>query len=315
MNNFKQVFVPLLITGVLFNSNALFAGQEISRSIPSENITNVMIDNRSGSVNVVGWDKDKISISGELSEEVEEFTFKQKGAQAYIEVEYPSTSSWGSGGSDLTIFMPKGISVNFTGVSSSLDINGLHGGVEGGTVSGDIVAIDSTSNIELSSISGNIKSTNLSGKISLSVVSGDIEDKNSQGRLQLQAVSGSVDSHSKASEVSLNIVSGDSDLILDDVIELRASTVSGDIDAKINLKAKGLVKASSVSGDVSFDFQNNANASFDLSSNVGGDIVNKLSNAKAIKPKYGPGAKLNFQVGDGSSTVRINTVNGNIRVK
>lgn len=310
----KRVSLLLLVTA-LFNSNVLIAGEKISKSLSSDNITNVMIENRSGSVNVVGWNKDTISLSGELSDDAEELIFKQKGAQAYIKVEYPNSSSWGSDGSELTIYMPKGISVNFTGVSSSLEMSNLHGGVEGGTVSGDIVASNLSSNIELGSISGNIKSKNLSGKISLSVVSGDINDVNSHGRLQLQTVSGAVSSSSKANEVSLNTVSGDSELVLDEVVELRLSTVSGDVDAQVNLKEKGLLKASSVSGDVSLAFQKNINASFNLKSNVGGDLINKLSTEKAVHAKYGPGAKLNFQMAEGSSTVRVNTVNGNIVVK
>jgi hypothetical protein len=315
MKTITQRILPLLMAGAFFNSNIVVAGEEVSKSLPSENITNVMIENRIGSVNIVGWDKDKISLSGELGDDAEELIFKQKGAQAYIKVEYPNTSSWGSGGSELTIFMPKDISVNFTGVSSSLDINNLHGGIEGGTVSGDIVALDSSNNIELSSISGNIQSKNLSGKVSLSVVSGDIDDNNSAGRLQLQAVSGGISSHSKASEVSLNNVSGDNDLVLNEVIELRLSTVSGDVDAEVNLKVKGLLKASSVSGDVRLAFQKGINASFNLKSNVGGDLINKLTDVKAIHAKYGPGAKLSFQTAEGSSTVRVNTVNGNVLVK
>ena len=133
--------------------------------------------------------------------------------------------------------------------------------------------------------------------------------------MQIQAVSGGINSYSKANEVSLNNVSGDSNLVLDEVIELRVSTVSGDIDAQVNLKDKGLLKASSVSGDVSLVFQKNINASFNLKSNVGGDLINKLSDVKAVHAKYGPGAKLSFQMAQGASTVRVTTVNGNVVVK
>ncbi|GAA0811552.1 DUF4097 domain-containing protein [Colwellia sp. D2M02] len=315
MTKVKVFLLPLLIMSTLIHTSNVMAGEEVSRSISSENITNVMIDNRSGSVNVVGWDKDKISLSGELGDEVESLTFKQKGAQAYIKVEYPNTSGWNSSGSALTIFMPKHISVDFTGVSSELALSNLHGGIEAGTVSGDIVAKDLSHNIELSSISGNISSSDLSGKISLSVVSGDIDDNNSQGRLQIKTVSGHIVSESVASEVSLNIVSGDSDLSLADVVELRVSTVSGDVDVKLALKDKGLLKASSVSGNLQFIFQKDINADFALESNVGGDLINKLSDVKAKEAKYGPSSTLNFQMGDGSSTVRVNTVSGNVIVK
>jgi DUF4097 and DUF4098 domain-containing protein YvlB len=319
MNSIKMIAVPVLIFSALLGSTILSstasAGEQIAKTLPSNNISNVMIENHSGTVSVVGWKKDKVTITGELDDEAEALVFEQKGAQLYIKVEYPNMNSWTSDGSSLTIFMPENIRVNFSGISSSLDVKNLSGGIEAGTVSGNINAEDLRNTIELSSISGNINSTNLSGKISLSAVSGNIEDKKSSGRLQLQAVSGDVHSNSMATEVSLNNVSGNSELSLSDVIELRLSTVSGDVEANVTLKDKGLLKASSVSGDVELTFQKDINAEFDLKSNVGGDLINKLSDMKAEHAKYGPGAKLNFQVGNGSSTVRVNTVNGNVIVK
>jgi len=314
MKIFTGFITSLAISTVILNNSQVWAGEKIAQSLPSDEVTNVVIENHSGLVNVVGWNKDKITITGELDEQAEKLVFEQNGAQIRIKVEYDSIESWTSEGSQLTVFMPKNVRMNFASVSSDVTLKNLHGGIEAVTVSGDILASDSSDNIELSSISGQIVSNDLSGKIALSAVSGDIKDNNSTGRLQLKAVSGEVDVNSNASEVFFNNVSGNSELNLTDVIELRMSTVSGDIDAMIKLKDKGLLKASSVSGDLDLVFQDNISASFRLKSNVGGDIINKLSVEKAKHAEYGPGAKLNFQQGDGSSTVSVTTVSGNVKV-
>lgn len=314
MKKFSGLFTSIMFSTALLPVCQAWAGEKIALSLPSDEVSNVVIDNHSGSVNVVGWNKDKISISGELDEKAERLIFEQNGAQIRIKVDYDNIENWASDGSQLTVFMPKNIRMSFSSVSSDLTLKNLHGGIEAVTVSGDILATQASNNIELSSISGEIESQNLSGKISLSAVSGDIEDKNSTGRLQVKAVSGEVKINSSASEVFFNNVSGNSQLTLKEVIELRMSTVSGDIDANIRLKEKGLLKASSVSGDFDLVFQKDLKASFILKSNVGGDIVNKLSADKAEHSEYGPGAKLNFQLGDGSSTVTIGTVSGNIKV-
>jgi len=314
MKSITGFIASLAISTVVIHNGQVWAGEKIAQSLPSDNVTNVVIENHSGSVNVVGWRKDKITITGELDDEADKLIFEQNGAQIRIKVEYDNIDSWTSHGSELTVFMPKDIRMNFASVSSDLTLKNLHGGIEAVTVSGDILASEASDNIELSSISGQIVSNDLSGKISLSAVSGDIEDNNSTGRLQLKAVSGEVDVNSNASEVSFNNVSGNSTLELTDVIELRMSTVSGDVDANINLKEKGLLKASSVSGDLDLVFQKNVSASFRLKSNVGGDLVNKLSAEKAKHSEYGPGAKLNFQLGGGSSTVSVSTVSGNVKV-
>jgi len=314
MNKFTGLIASLALSTVIINTHQVWAGEKIDQSLPSDEVTNVVINNHSGSVNVVGWNKDKITITGELDEQAEKLIFEQKGAQIRIKVEYDNIDSWTSQGSELTIFMPKNIRMNFSSVSSNLTLENLHGGIEAATVSGDILASEASDNIELSSISGKIVSNNLSGKISLSAISGDIDDKNSTGRLQLQAVSGEVEVNSKASEVFFNNVSGRSDLKLTNVIELKMATVSGDIDADIDLKEKGLLKVSSVSGDLDLVFQKDISANFRLTSNVGGDLVNKLSSDKAKHSEYGPGAKLNFQLGNGSSTISATTVSGNVKV-
>jgi len=314
MKNFTGFITSIAISAVVVHSSQVWAGEKIAQSLPSDEVTNIVIDNHSGLVNVIGWNKDKITITGELDKQAEKLIFEQSGAQIRIKVEYDNIDSWTSEGSQLTVFMPKDVRMSFSSVSSDLTLKNLHGGIEAVTVSGDISANEASNNIELSSISGKIESDNLSGKISLSAVSGDIKDNNSTGRLQLKAVSGEVEVNSKASEVFFNNVSGNSDLNLTDVIELRMSTVSGDIDANIKLKEKALIKVSSVSGDLDLVFQKDISADFRLKSNVGGDLVNKLSAEKAIHSEYGPGAKLNFQLGDGSSTVSATTVSGNVKV-
>jgi DUF4097 and DUF4098 domain-containing protein YvlB len=310
----KSIAAPLVISAIILHTSQAWAGEKVSLSLPSDEVTNVVIENHSGLINVVGWNKDKVSVTGELDDEAQELIFEQKGAQIHIKVEYENANNWSSDGSLLTIFMPKDVRVNFSSVSSDLTLKNLHGGIEAATVSGNIQADEASDNIELSSISGNIKSTDLSGKISLSVVSGDINDKNSSGRIQVKAVSGEIDIESNASEVFFNNVSGNSELKLSDVIELRMSTVSGDIDVEVELKEKGLIKASSVSGDIDLAFQKNINADFRLNTNVGGDLINKLSSDKAVYSEYVRSAKLNFQLGDGNSSVSVSTVNGNVKV-
>lgn len=318
MNNIKntmqKVTSALTFTAcVMLSANAL-ADIEVSESIPSNNVTNVSINNQSGKVKVIGWDKEEIKVEGTLGDDAKNLMFSKKGAQVVIEVDYPNSSQWHADGSNLTIYMPKALRMKSIGVSTDMSLNNLHGGVEVRTVSGDISAKALTESIELNSVSGNIKSHELSGKISLAAVSGDIIDKNSQGRLEIRAVSGEVDTNTKAKEVFFNNVSGDSELNLAEITELRIRTVSGNLVVKLSLNDKGLVKGSTVSGDLDFIFQSGVDADFSIKSSVGGDIENGLTSAKAEHPEYGPGAKLNFQTGSGSALVRVATVSGNVSV-
>jgi len=315
MNRFISTLSHSLLLSGLFISSQVLANETISQSLSADEVSSISIENQSGTVKVIGWNKDKVAISGQLDDKAEELIFEQRGAQIVIKVEYPNMERWTSSGTDLIVKAPKNLRLDLASISSDFSLSNLHGGVEAKTVSGDIDGDELTEQVELSTISGNVTTKDLTGKISLSSVSGDIDDKNSNGRLQLQSVSGEVEVNTKAAEVFVNNVSGSTDLRLDEVLELRISTVSGDVEAKLHLKDKGLLKASSVSGDVELEFQQGVDANFRLKSNVGGDLVNKLTDDEAKHPKYGPGAKLNFQTGQGNASVSANSVSGNIVVK
>ena len=318
MNRFENIIKRLTATIVLVSgimlSNQVLAKIDIAESLPSDNVTNVSIKNHSGVINVIGWDKDKISVTGTLDDDAEKLIFEQKGAQVLISVEYPRMDNWHADGSKITVFMPKNIRMKSSGISSDIQVSNLHGGVEAKSVSGDVIAKNLTEHIELNSISGNIKSDDLAGKVYLSSVSGNIDDNNSSGRLEVSAVSGEVAINSKAKEVFFNNVSGDSKLTLAKVVELRVRTVSGDLKAKLTLNEKALLKASTVSGDLDLIFQKGVDADFSLKSSVGGDLDNNITKVEAEHDEYGPGAKLNFQTVNGSALVRVTTVSGNVEV-
>jgi len=313
-NTMKHFTTALTFASGLMLSHQALAKIEIAESLPSDNVTNISINNHSGFINVVGWDKDKISVTGTLDDDAEKLVFEQKGAQVLINVEYPRMDHWSADGSKITVFMPKTIRMKSSSVSSDIHLSNLHGGVEVKTVSGDVLAKNISQSVELNSISGNINSDSLSGKVSLSAVSGDIKDKNSSGRLEIRAVSGEVFINSQAKEVFFNNVSGNSELDLAQVVELRIRTVSGDLKAKLSLNKKALLKASTVSGDLDFTFQKGVDADFSLKSSVGGDIDNNITQVKTEHDEYGPGAKLNFQTVNGSALVRVSTVSGNVEV-
>ncbi|KGJ91109.1 DUF4097 family beta strand repeat-containing protein [Colwellia psychrerythraea] len=319
MNRFKRkiqqgINIITVATCIILSGQTL-ATVDVAESISSDNVTNVSINNHSGFINVIGWNKDKISVTGTLDDDAEKLTFEQKGAQVLIQVEYPSMDGWNADGSKITVFMPKNIRMKASSISSDIHLSNLHAGVEVKSVSGDILAKNITQSIEINSISGNINSHKLAGKVSLNAVSGDIKDTDSTGRLEIRSVSGEVVVNSQAKEVFFNNVSGSSELNLAEVIELRIRTVSGDLTAKLTLNEKALLKASTVSGDLEFSFQKGIDADFSLKSSVGGDINNKISKAKTDHDEYGPGAKLNFQTANGSALVRVSTVSGNIKIK
>jgi len=313
MGNLRNYLSLLVLSAAI----PAVAGEQVDESMSLGNAKSVTIENLRGEVKVTGNNSDTVSVSGELDDKAEGLTFEKSGSRIIIKVEIPHNNhnSWGADGSNLTIELPKHVRVSFKGVSSNIDIDNFTNGAEIQTVSGDVKAKNLMEQVELVTVSGDINSRNLSGKLRLSSVSGDIEDRNSKGRANFKTVSGSLDSTSTANEISAKSVSGDIDLQLAEIDELIVSTVSGSFNGNLSLNDKGLLKMSSVSGSLEVDFKNEVQASFNLKTNAGGDIVNRLTSAKAKRAKYGPSSKLSFETGNGSSSVRASTVSGHIEVK
>jgi len=315
MNSFNNYMMAALTSASLLLTPLSIAGERVDENLSSAGVNAVTIENLSGDVTIIGWDKASVTVKGELDDKAEKLIFEQVGNTINIKVELPNHGSWDSKGSELTIHMPANLRVNFESISSDVELENLTSNVTVKTVSGDIKATELTEHIELSSVSGNIRTKALQGKVNLATVSGDIDDTNSSGRVQLHAVSGEITSDSQAKEIFVNNVSGNTKLSLAKVDEFRISAVSGDTEVSLFLQKNGVVKASSVSGEVELDFQNDIAADFRLKANAGGDLVNKLSKHKADRAKYGPSSKLYFQTGDANGSVRVSTVSGNVIVK
>ncbi|MDO6445167.1 DUF4097 family beta strand repeat-containing protein [Colwellia sp. 1_MG-2023] len=292
------------------------AGEQVDKSLAVDGATNISVENLRGKVKIVGWNKDEVAVVGEIDDKAERFIFEKDGAFIKVKVVMPHhmKSSWHEKGSNLVINVPTKLRLDFQGVSTDVIVEGLAKSTEVKTVSGNIELDALSELIEVSSVSGDITSKHLSGKINLSSVSGDIDDEKSAGRISLKAVSGHLKTSTQATEVFVNTVSGDIDMNLDKVDELLISTVSGDVEGELSLNDNGLIKMSSVSGDISLGFTNDVQASFRMKSNAGGDLVNKITNDKAKHAKYGPSSKLYFSTGNGKASVKASTVSGRLKV-
>ncbi|MGB0936148.1 MAG: DUF4097 family beta strand repeat-containing protein [Colwellia sp.] len=309
---FSMSFV--VATSLAFSQSSL-AFEDIDKSLSAKDLTNVAIEIRMGEVDIIGWDKNEVHVSGELDKEVTEFVFREENGQILIKTKYESSKHSGSTDTDLTVKVPKTLRVNFDGVSGDIRLTDLLTNTRVNSVSGDVKAKTLRGSVELSSVSGSIKAESLEGKIRLSSVSGDISDKGSKGRLMINSVSGDITSQSSALEVAIESVSGEVELKLGKVDEVSVSTVNSDIEAVLALQKNGSIKTNTVSGDAVIQFNNDVAGDFRLHASAGGRITNQITQAKEKRSKYGPNSKLNFQTGDASTTIIMNTVSGKLVVK
>jgi hypothetical protein len=256
----------------------------------------VEINNVAGSVDVQGWDKSEVAVSGTIGKDVERVDVTSEGNHTSVRVILPRGPNWGmrDGAAHLIIHVPTNSSITASLVSSDFKISAVHGALELRTVSGSIGG-EGGGDLHANSVSGDIRLTATSAKmIEVRSVSGDIE-----------LTAGNV-------EIEATTVSGSVRLKLGTVSRARLKTVSGEVSAMLAAAADAQIEGESISGDIKLDFAGAPDADYDIRT-LSGNIDNCFG-PKATEPRHGPGARLMFKTGEGSARVRITTQSGEVRL-
>jgi hypothetical protein len=284
---------------------ALAAPRQVNEARPASADGVVEIVNVAGLVEVSGWDKPTVEVTGTIGDKVERVEVTGTAGRTAVHVVLPSGnhSSWsdfgehgpiGSGEARLRIQVPQKSSLVVSLVSANLRIAGVAGNQHLQTVSGDI-------------------SGDGGGTLQISTVSGDVHLVAANARTaQIETISGDMTVSGAGGDVSVHTVSGDGVLNLGTVNRARFETVSGDLKISAALAADAQFDAASVSGDVAVQFNANPDAEFDLQS-FSGDISNCFG-PRPAKEEYGPGTRLAFRNGKGGGRVHVDTQSGDVSV-
>ena len=290
----------LAVSVIAMLSAPAYAGKKIDKTLEVDPTGKVEISVVRTDIDVEVWDKSEVRVTGELDDATEKFIFETSGSKTIIKIELDDGlfhGNWHSSNGELSIFVPKGSTVESGGVSGDLNVTGVLGGVSLHTVSGDIDLKDVADFIEVETVSG------------------DVEVQDCTGKMKLASVSGDITANGNASHFDANTVSGDvnAEIGLSERVDL--STVSGDVEIEFELATDGRVDAETVSGDVALHFDNDVvNARFDIDTGPGGDIENSITDDRSDSSFIGA-EKIKFRSGDGKGTVEINTMSGSIEVE
>jgi DUF4097 and DUF4098 domain-containing protein YvlB len=291
-NHFR---LSLLLAGAL--PLAAFAGGgSVNRTVPADANGEVEISNVSGTIDVRGWDRNEVQVTGELGDDVERLDVESSGGHTLVKVILPRGHN-GDGEATLEIKVPKGSAVEVGAVSADVTSKGVLGTQRLKSVSGEVDAEVSGNDSEVRSVSGDV-TVRASGKpISL----------------RLSSVSGSLDLMNGAGHVDVVTVSGDARVNMTEATEIRGRTTSGNLTVKAGLAQDGRVDVEGVSGDITLRLKAPGGLSTEIESFSGG-ISGCLAEDKVERvSKYGPGVRLNLRaVESGGPRVRAKTLSGEI---
>ena len=289
-------FLATSLAGVLLlAASAAHASRNIDEQRPADAHASVDINSVSGTLDLVGWDKPSVQVTGTVGTDIDRVDVNGDSNHISIQVVSRSMRMWGSDSTaHLTVHVPSGAAVSTTLVSADFKVSGLNGDLELHSVSGDAKG-ETGGNLRVNTVSGNIRINAMQAKsLAAKSVSGDIEISGGNGEADVTTVSGSV-------KVKLGTQS-----------HVHLKSVSGDITATLTLAGDAQLDGEAVSGDITLKIAGNASADYDVETHSG--TISNCFGPKPVEPRYGPGSKLMFKNGDSNARVHVVTHSGDVRV-
>lgn len=269
----------------------------VERRAPMSHGGTLEVSNVAGDVEIIGWSREEVRVEADLWEGVERLDFETDGSTTRIEVVLPQRRGSRPRGSSLEIRVPDSSRVDVTTVSADLEVENIRGRQRLQTVSGDVTTQVWSQYAEVRTISGDLDISGHGGELSLAIVS----------------VSGDIDVSDVSGELRGETVSGDVDVEGGHFANVKMSAVSGDFSLRGRLEGGGRIDVETVNGDVLLELEELYDVEYDLET-FNGDIAPLFGYRPKRKSQYAPGWALRITEGPGSSSVRVQTLNGDVEV-
>lgn len=243
----------------------------------------------SGTVRMIGWDRDSIVVRGHVSATAGLFLAGNDSAGYKILVEDRSGSD--NPISQLSIYVPRRSQLSLKTVNALTDVKDVGGWFY--TVSGRFHLEGSMSSIEVEAMSGDID---------LDATTPWARAKTGKGHLVVRGAPEDVDA---------STIGGTLDVATSTIIHGRFTSVTGDIHYAATMAPRSLFEFSNHSGAVDFLLPRDVSARFELSS-VEGEIDNGFTQ---LRPAAAGVHNLQLSLGSGGADVTVRTFKGTVRLR
>jgi DUF4097 and DUF4098 domain-containing protein YvlB len=273
------------------------AGESIDRKVAADPKGEVVISNVSGTIDVRGWDRNEVQVTGHLGRDVERVDVESSGGRTIVKVVLPRGSNH-DGGADIEVSVPKDSSVEVSAVSADVSSRGVQGSQRLKSVSGEITADIAGNESEVRSVSGDVT----------------VRGNGKPSSLRVSSVSGSLDLTNTAGKLDVVTVSGDARVSMGETSEVRGRTTSGNLEVTGKLTRDARVDVEGVSGDITLHVSAAGGLSTEIES-FSGDIESCLSGGSVERvSKYGPGTRLNIRTVESGARIRAKTLSGDVEI-
>lgn len=291
----EEVIVYLLIGSVLAAFLVVcpaMGGTRVFETRPASATGAVEVVNVSGSVTVIGWDREEVEVQGELGKGTERLHFEAGPERTTVRVILPRNCR-SCEGSDLTVRAPRRSALEVDAVSATIVVQDVQGVCNLKSVSGDVQVSGDVRRVEARSVSGEVCLRVIGGCVRARSVSGNVVIDGAKGSVEGSSVSGSI-------EVKGGTFS-----------RADLSTTSGSIHFDGSLAPGGRVEVKSVSGDITVVLPRDTVADFEATT-FSGAIRNGFGYEARRVSRYTTEKELSFSTGSGGARVVLQSFSGNV---
>ena len=286
----------IVLMTVALTTGVAWAEQRIDETRDADADARIDVEIISGSIEVVGWDRGQLQVTGTIGDDVEALEVSGSGHSISIELDVPD--SWGRRHREvdahLKISIPAGARLSVETVSANIDVADVNGAIELGSVSGGIEAAGSPT------------------RANLETVSGDIRVDGNQTAVTAESVSGDVELNGVAESVEAASVSGDIEVSATQIERASFESVSGDLEFSGGLTDSARFHAEAHSGNVTLLLPADTSATWEVET-FSGNIPNQFGPPAKKSSHHGPGTWLKFTTGSGDARITVESFSGNVK--
>ncbi len=264
------------------------------------------LTNTNGSVEVTGWDRNSIDVSGTKYAPDQDGLDRVKvkvdaqGDTARISTELPKGDGWhmhGNYGVRYRIHVPRKIRLDR---------------VE--TTNGSITAENLEGGGKVNSTNGKLSLTRLNGDYSVTTTNGSIELEECNGNDRAETTNGAVRGRQKAGSMDAESTNGSIDLVLEEPSDrkpIRVSTTNGSVTLALAQYRGNPIKAETTHGTVNLRLPENINARLNAETSMA-SISNDLALSSTEESSK---HELRGQLGSGGPEISASSSMGAIRIQ
>jgi DUF4097 and DUF4098 domain-containing protein YvlB len=281
-----------VVAALVFSTAA--RAQDVQERRAADAKGRVYVENHAGTVNVVGWERNEVEVTGTLGEGAEGIEIQ--GEKGSTSVSVDTAGNPHGVHSRLEVKVPRGSTVEIEGFATRITVNDVVGGVQAETVNGSIAVHGAPREVDLESVNGGVT---VDGPALI---------------VRASSVNGPVTVRGAREEVEASTVNGPLEVAASGVQRAHLESVSGSLVFEGSLAVNGSLDVETVSGGADLIFPGGLNGHVSVSS-FSGEIENDFGPDARRRGRHVQRSELSFTAGEGKGSISVSTLSGLVRLR